>query len=105
MITLLLALMMFSAAPTSAIAGCRGDEAPAKPAASKVDAALEAAHAKEDVKRHRIIAAAHEAAAKCQESGKDEEIFDADLKEARKGIAYGKYCGMTHPDWRAAGDS
>ncbi len=69
-----------------------------KPAASKVDPALEAAHTKEDVRRHRIIAAAHEAAAKCQESGKDEEICDAELQKACAGIAYGKYCGMKHPD-------
>ena len=44
------------------------------------------------------MAAAHEAAAKCQESGKDEEICDAELQKACKGIAYGKYCGMKHPD-------
>ena len=73
-------------------------KAPAKPATSKVDPALEAAHTKEDVRRHRIIAAAHEAAAKCQESGKDEEICDAELQKTCKGIAYGKYCGMKHPD-------
>ncbi len=71
---------------------------PAKPATSKVDPALEAAHTKEDVRRHRIIAAAHEAAAKCQESGKDEDICDAELAKACAGIAYGKYCGMKHPD-------
>ncbi len=37
---------------------------------------------KEDVQRHRAMAAAHEAAAKCLESG--------------KGLAVGKYCGMKH---------
>jgi hypothetical protein len=68
------------------------------PARSKVDPALEAEHTKEDVRRHRIIAAAHEAAAKCQESGKDEDVCNAELAKACKGIAYGKYCGMKHPD-------
>jgi hypothetical protein len=69
-----------------------------KPARSKVDPTLEAEHTKEDVKRHRTMAAAHEAAAKCQESGKDEDFCNAELAKACKGIAYGKYCGMKHPD-------
>ena len=95
----LLALMLFAMAPALTIAAdAPATKAPAKPATSKVDPALEAAHTKEDVRRHRIIAAAHEAAAKCQESGKDEEICDAELAKACKGIAYGKYCGMKHPD-------
>jgi len=68
------------------------------PAQSAVDPAKEAEHTKEDVKRHRIIAAAHEAAAKCQESGKGEDYCMAELAKACKGIAYGKYCGMKHPD-------
>jgi hypothetical protein len=96
---LLLALAVFSMVPVLAIAAdAPPSNAPAKPARSKVDPALEAAHTKEDVRRHRIIAAAHEAAAKCQESGKDEDICDAELEKACKGIAYGKYCGMKHPD-------
>ena len=70
----------------------------AKPASSKVDPALEAEHTKDDVKRHRIMAAAHEAAAKCQESGRDEAACNAELAKACQGIAYGKYCGMKHPD-------
>jgi hypothetical protein len=73
-------------------------KAPANPARSAVDPAKEAEHTKEDVKRHRIMAAAHEAAAKCQESGKDEDFCMAELAKACKGIAYGKYCGMKHPD-------
>jgi hypothetical protein len=40
----------------------------------------------------------NEAAAKCQESGKDEDFCMAALAKACKGIAYGKYCGMKHPD-------
>lgn len=69
-----------------------------KPARSKVDPAKEAEHTKEDVQRHRTIAAAHEAAAKCQESGQKEEVCNAELAKACKGIAYGKYCGMKHSD-------
>ncbi len=97
--SLLLAVMLLSMIPAPAIAADTAPtKPPAKPATSKVDPALEAAHTKEDVRRHRIIAAAHEAAAKCQESGKDEQICDAELAKACKGIAYGKYCGMKHPD-------
>ena len=69
-----------------------------KPARSAVDPAKAAEHTREDVKRHRQMAAAHEAAAKCQESGKDEDYCNAELAKACKGIAYGKYCGMKHPD-------
>ena len=69
-----------------------------QPARSPVDPAKEAEHTKEDVRRHRQIAAAHEAAARCQESGKDEDLCNAELAKACKGIAYGKYCGMKHPD-------
>jgi opacity protein-like surface antigen len=97
--SILLALVLLTAAIAPAIAAdTAATKAAPKPAASKVDPALEAAHTKEDVRRHRIIAAAHEAAAKCQESGKDEEICDAELQKACQGIAYGKYCGMKHPD-------
>jgi hypothetical protein len=96
---ILFALFVFAMAPAISIAAdTPTPKAPAKPAATKVDPALEAAHTKEDVRRHRIIAAAHEAAAKCQESGTDEEKCDAELQKACKGIAYGKYCGMKHPD-------
>jgi hypothetical protein len=95
----LLALLVLCSIPVLSIGTeMAPPKAPAKPAASKVDPALEAAHTKEDVRRHRIIAAAHEAAAKCQESGKDEDICDAELAKACAGIAYGKYCGMKHPD-------
>ncbi|MEY4882769.1 MAG: hypothetical protein RIS34_623 [Pseudomonadota bacterium] len=51
---------------------------------------------KEDVARHRAISAAHEAAAKCLESGKKEEVCHIDLQAACKGLAIGKYCGMKH---------
>ncbi len=51
---------------------------------------------KEDIARHRAIAAAHEGAAKCLESGKGESVCYKDLLAACKGIAIGKYCGMRH---------
>ncbi|MCY1376982.1 hypothetical protein D9M69_645190 [compost metagenome] len=50
----------------------------------------------EDVARHRAMAAAHEAAAKCLESGKGEDVCLAELQAACKGLAIGKYCGMKH---------
>ena len=51
---------------------------------------------KEDIRRHRTLAAAHENAAKCRESGKKEEVCNKELQAACKGIAIGKYCGMKH---------
>ncbi|WP_372827822.1 hypothetical protein [Polaromonas sp.] len=52
--------------------------------------------AKEDIQRHRAMAAAHEAAARCLESGKKEDICMKDLQASCKGLAVGKYCGMKH---------
>ncbi len=51
---------------------------------------------KEDAARHRAIAAAHEGAAKCLESGKKEEVCNKALQAACKGLAIGKFCGMKH---------
>lgn len=53
-------------------------------------------HAKKDIQRHRAMAAAHETAAKCLESGKKEDLCQKDLQAACKGLAIGKYCGMKH---------
>ena len=53
-------------------------------------------HAAKDVQRHRAMAAAHEAAARCLESGKSEEVCQKELQTACKGLAIGKYCGMRH---------
>lgn len=50
----------------------------------------------EDIQKHRAMAAAHEAAAKCLESGKDEKACLKELQAACKGLAIGKYCGMRH---------
>lgn len=50
----------------------------------------------QDVARHRAMAEAHEAAAKCLESGKKPEQCTQELQTACKGLALGKYCGMKH---------
>ena len=92
-------ILLFSFAPGFALAtDANAPPSTDKPAKSKVAPALEAEHTKEDIRRHRTMAAAHEAAAKCQESGRDEAVCNAELAKACQGIAYGKYCGMKHPD-------
>ena len=63
----------------------------AYPQANKADS-----KAKEDIAAHRAIAAAHEKAARCLESGKSEKECHAPLATECKGIAIGKYCGMRH---------
>ena len=49
-----------------------------------------------DIQRHRAMAAAHDAAAKCLESGKKYDQCQKELQAACKGLAIGKYCGMKH---------
>jgi hypothetical protein len=61
-----------------------------------VAAAESPAEIKKDAQRHRAMAAAHEAAAKCLESGKNPEVCQQELQAACKGLALGKYCGMRH---------
>jgi hypothetical protein len=51
---------------------------------------------KKDIQRHRAMAAAHEAAAKCLETGKKEDACIKELQAACKGLGIGKYCGMKH---------
>ena len=51
---------------------------------------------RQDIQRHRAMAAAHEGAAKCLESGKGEKVCMEELRTACKGLALGKYCGMRH---------
>ena len=50
----------------------------------------------EDAKRHRTMAAAHEAAAKCLEAGKGEKACLEQLRKDCKSVGIGKYCGMKH---------
>ncbi len=51
---------------------------------------------RQDITRHRAMAAAHEGAAKCFEAGKKEDVCMKELQAACKGLAIGKYCGMKH---------
>jgi uncharacterized protein YgiB involved in biofilm formation len=51
---------------------------------------------KEDIAKHRTMAAAHEAAAKCLEAGKGDAVCNKALQAACKGLAIGKFCGMKH---------
>jgi hypothetical protein len=51
---------------------------------------------KQDIARHRAMAAAHEAAAKCLESGKAHDVCIKELQASCKGLGIGKYCGMKH---------
>jgi hypothetical protein len=51
---------------------------------------------RKDIQRHRAMAAAHEAAARCLETGKQPDKCVKDLQAACKGLAIGKYCGMRH---------
>lgn len=56
----------------------------------------DAKETQQDITRHRAMAAAHEAAAKCLESGKKADQCQKELQAACKGLAIGKYCGMKH---------
>ena len=51
---------------------------------------------KKDIERHRQMAAAHEAAARCLASGQKPEACQKALQASCKGLAIGKYCGMRH---------
>jgi len=50
----------------------------------------------EDIARHRVMAVAHENAAKCLEAGKSDEVCEKQLQVECKGLAIGKFCGMKH---------
>jgi hypothetical protein len=64
--------------------------------AARSFAAEDPSQIKEDIARHRAMAAAHEAAAQCREAGKSEDVCFKELQAACKGIAIGKFCGMKH---------
>lgn len=51
---------------------------------------------KKDIERHKAMAAAHEQAAKCLESGQKPEFCQNQLQGACKNLGIGKYCGMRH---------
>ena len=52
--------------------------------------------ANEDVAAHRIIARAHENAARCLEAGKGEKACHAELARECQNVSIGKHCGMRH---------
>lgn len=56
----------------------------------------EQAHRQDDIARHRQMARAHEAAARCLEAGTAERQCQEQLRAACKGIGVGQYCGMRH---------
>lgn len=66
-----------------------------KPATAAAAAKL-SEHERGDIQRHRAMAAAHEAAARCLEAGRGEAACVKDLQAACKGLGIGKYCGMKH---------
>jgi len=53
-------------------------------------------HIRRDIERHRAMAAAHEAAARCLEAKQPYESCLGQLQAACKGLGIGKYCGMKH---------
>lgn len=65
---------------------------PGRPAASApIDT-----HRRDDIAKHRVIAAAHAVAATCLESGRKEAECQEALRKACEGVAVGRYCGMKH---------
>jgi hypothetical protein len=56
----------------------------------------DAAEIKKDIERHKQMAAAHDAMARCLESGSNPDQCQKALQGACKGLAIGKYCGMKH---------
>jgi hypothetical protein len=68
----------------------------AGPALARADRPHSDRERKEDIARHRALAAAHEAAARCLESGRPEKECLAQLAKDCKGLGIGKYCGMKH---------
>jgi hypothetical protein len=88
-VALMMGLMVAGFAPAGA-----AQPAPRNEARASQDA--DDAHRRQDIERHRQMAAAHGAAAACLESGQSEKACQETLREACKGIAVGRYCGMRH---------
>lgn len=53
-------------------------------------------HIRRDIERHRAMATAHEAAARCLEAKQPYDSCLSQLQAACKGLGIGKYCGMKH---------
>jgi hypothetical protein len=84
------AVNAWAQAAVPAAAASRPAAASAQPSAKLSD------HVRQDITRHRAMAAAHDAAARCLESGRSEAQCVKDLQAACKGLAIGKHCGMRH---------
>jgi hypothetical protein len=80
--------------------GLAGAQPAAKPAtagpAATAPVAAQDPHRRDDIARHRAIAAAHDTAARCLEGGQKESACHDALRKACEGIAVGRYCGMKH---------
>jgi hypothetical protein len=72
-------------------AAAQSPAAAPKPAAASTDT-----HRRDDIAKHRVIAAAHTAAASCLEAGRKESECQEALRKACEGVAVGRYCGMKH---------
>jgi hypothetical protein len=68
----------------------------AQPAAPANKPPVLSDHARADIARHRAMALAHEAAARCLESGQSEDNCHKALQASCKGLAIGKVCGLRH---------
>jgi hypothetical protein len=53
-------------------------------------------HIRRDIERHRAMATAPEAAARCLEARQPYDSCLSQLQAACKGLGIGKYCGMKH---------
>jgi hypothetical protein len=84
--------------PMLAGPGLASAQPAAKPATAGPAAAVatQDPHRRDDIARHRAIAAAHDAAARCLEAGQKESACHDALRKACEGIAVGRYCGMKH---------
>lgn len=89
---------MLTALVVGTVAGLPGPvRAQASRSASAADPkGADAQHRRDDVARHRTMATAHEAAARCLESGQKEPACHDALRKACEGVAVGRYCGMKH---------
>jgi hypothetical protein len=96
LLVLICAAAAAHAQPAAAPAAATGASKPAAAAAARPAAASVGEHQHKDIARHRAIAAAHEQAARCLESGTAEAQCHERLREACKGLAIGRYCGMRH---------
>lgn len=83
-----------SASPATAPAPATAPRA--EPTRAAGSAAAADTHRLQDITRHRAMAAAHEAAARCLEAGERESVCQERLRKSCEGMAIGRYCGMKH---------